>query len=153
MSSELVRRIAKRYVKAVGAAPHIIQAINGSLSAVTVWKDDLAFMASTLEALIAAGEARRLGRISDIKVSLSKYDGNRITATMQGVTDSYTTWITLKPKRGHHCNCPDWQERGMSVGPCKHVLALGKFWLVVKVAPAMDSLSEKLMSILEKSDL
>jgi hypothetical protein len=47
---------------------------------------------------------------------------------VQGVTNVYHPWITIRPRPGHHCDCPDWQQNGRRVGPCKHVLRLGEEW-------------------------
>jgi len=147
----LAKRIASRYMRA--NTQQSIKSVDMSLSMLTKWKNDLAAMAATLEALIAAGEARRLGRISDIKIVSQRGNEDKITAVMQGTSGKYDTRITLKPKRGHHCTCPDWQKRGRQIGPCKHVLALGQYWLHEKVDPALDRIDDGLFSLVEKMDL
>jgi len=78
--------------------------------------------------LKSRGEARRLGRTTDIKIQEMRYDGDRVWAKVQGVTDVYHPWITIRPRPGHHCDCPDWQKNGIRVGPCKHVLRIGEEW-------------------------
>ena len=90
--------------------------------------------------LIRAGEARRLGRVTGIKVGPIQFDGKTVKAQVTGVGDIYSTRITVAPKRGHHCTCPDWEQRGRDVGPCKHVLALGLAWKERDLDPAMDAL-------------
>lgn len=89
--------------------------------------------------LISKGEARRLGRTSDIRVTRADFDGNRVTARVIGTTGQYDTRITVRPTPGHRCTCPDWQKNGPRVGPCKHVLRLAEVWL--------DVLVEKLESL------
>lgn len=149
----LVKRIAHRHLK---ADSYLIGSIRLHLGGLEGWVDTLAFLQSTLKALIVAGEARRLGRTSDIKILSQKgyppRDG-KVEAVMQGTTGKYDTRITFKPQRGHHCTCPDWQKRGRQVGPCKHVLALGRYWLDEKVTPALEIINEDLQHALEKSDV
>jgi predicted nucleic acid-binding Zn finger protein len=86
--------------------------------------DELEFRLVTMDALVAAAERRRLDRSEAITVVTMAEDASRINAVIQGETGKYNTRITLKPQRGHHCTCPDWERNGRRVGPCKHVLAL-----------------------------
>lgn len=81
-----------------------------------------------MDRLILRGEARRLGRTSDVELEHVTFDGLRIEASVQGVTDTYHTRITLRPRPGHRCTCQDWEKNGLRVGPCKHVLRLGYDW-------------------------
>lgn len=120
------------------------------LIAVQQLRDELALQESTMEALIAAGEARRLDRSERIQVRSARLESGVILGDIRGQTDDYKARITLKPKRGFNCTCPDKMERGYQVGPCKHVLALGKFWMATQVKPALALMEDRLVSILEK---
>lgn len=149
------QRVAFRFLTASNPAA-TLQGVAGSLAAVQRYKDDLANQVTVMEALIAAGEARRLGRTTDIKVkSVNPVRGGQgeltqLQAVMAGLTDDYRTRITIAPKRGHFCTCPDWEQNGRRVGPCKHVLALGQYGLTQVTAEA-DRLQDGLVSILERS--
>lgn len=122
------------------------------LEGVHKWHNELAMQVATLQALIAKGEARRLGRTSDMVIARLHYTGAQINATVEGRTDTYEARITLNP-RGHHCTCPDWIQNGRKVGPCKHVLALGQEWLRNHVQPAHQGLVARLVGILEHTSL
>jgi hypothetical protein len=125
---------------------------SGLLRAVKDFMDLQTRQASTMRDLIAAGEARRLGRTNDI--SIQKWgvaqDG-LISAEMRGTTGVYQTHIRLDP-RGHRCTCEDWQKNGRRVGPCKHVLRLGQAWLNDRILPAMQKMNEALVAVLEGTE-
>ena len=123
------------------------------LEGVTRQAVKLTGMEDLVNDLIRAGEYRRLGRITPIKPTEVRFDGQRIMAVVKGETGVYQTHITLPPKRGHHCTCPDWVQNGTKVGPCKHVLALGIFWRDERVLPALENLENGLVSILEHGNL
>lgn len=151
---DAVQRVVGRYrvrtvCRSAAGAPGNIDSM---LVAINRYRDELASTGDTLDALVKAGEARRLGRVGPVKITDVKYDGKRITADVQGTTGAYQTRITLQP-RGHHCTCPDWQQNGTRVGPCKHVLALGFDWKEQRLEPALDRLESGLMSILEHSEV
>jgi hypothetical protein len=105
---------------------------------------DLTDTGNTLSILIGKGESRRLGRAAQgVRITDAKEEsgGNRITAHPAGSRgEKYDTRITLAPRRGHHCTCMDWQQRGRSVGPCKHVLALALHWQNNELIPELESL-------------
>lgn len=124
----------------------------GLLESVNKYVDTVKTHLTLMDALIARGEARRFGRISDVKVRDIRVHGSRLVAEVAGVQDIYMARISLNP-RGHHCTCPDWQKNGPKVGPCKHVLALAQAWKDRTVLPAVESLSDRLMGILEHTDL
>jgi len=148
----IAHRVAKRYL-AAAAEDTLLATAGKNIQAVQQYKDQLAGYAATLQALIAAGEARRLGRISGVAVGYMKFDGNRIsTESLGSKGSSYQTHITLNP-RGHHCTCPDWKKMGRKVGPCKHVLNLGKTWLDQVLIPEIKDLNKGLVGILEKTNL
>lgn len=147
----LAKRVARRYLKAevfpnIRDYPKWIDMQCQGLKNNVVL---LAGIADTLEALIHAGEARRLGRTDDVKIASAKGNARQITAIVQGTSGRYDTRITLSPKRGHHCTCPDWQKRGKQVGPCKHVLALARYWRETEVIPALDNLAEGVGAVLK----
>lgn len=89
---------------------------------------DLEEQVALMQRLVARGEARRLGRTSDIAILRASFDGDRLVATVQGRSGNYETRITMRPRPGHRCTCPDWEQNGLRVGPCKHVLRLGEAW-------------------------
>lgn len=147
------QRVAARYLGASGAGDAIPR-IEQSLTAVTRFKDDLAGQVRLIDALIKAGEAKRLGRVTPIKASDVKFDGKRIVAVTQGTGGAYTTRITLAPQRGHLCTCPDWQRNSKAGGgPCKHVLALGLYWRDERLDAALNGLENRLDGILEHSEV
>ena len=100
---------------------------------------DLNYQVDLMNRLITKGEARRLGRTSDIRLQRMGYTGDRVWAKVLGTTGDYDTAITIRPHPGHHCTCADWVQNGKRVGPCKHVLKLGEEWL--------DALVRKLESL------
>ena len=101
--------------------------------------------------LIRAGEKRRLGRTSDIGLKDIVVKFPLVSAQAQG-KDKYDVRIRLSP-RAHSCTCPDWQQNGRRVGPCKHVLALGEYLLYKRVIPITNSIESKLWSILDHSEI
>lgn len=121
------------------------------LSALMEWKNELISASNTLDVLIAAGEARRLGRVGDIKILSMSFSNGRIQGVIQGTQDKYQTRITINPTRGHRCTCPDWAHNGVKVGPCKHVLALAYQFKAEKVLPNMDLMENHVDLLLEKS--
>ena len=124
----------------------------GLLRALKEFMDLQSNQAATLRDLIAAGEARRLGRTTGIQVlRLTSTSGGLISADMKGLTGEYQTRIRMDP-RGHHCTCEDWQKNGRRVGPCKHVLTLGQTWLTQHVIPSMEKLNLALMAVLEGAE-
>lgn len=85
--------------------------------------------AEAMEALLAMGEGGRVDRSEHkpIEVLVFTFAGAQtITGRVQGVEKVYDVRITLAPKRGYRCTCPDSRRRGASVGPCKHTLALAR---------------------------
>jgi len=149
VAARFLRRQADAHEDAARTTKHL----PGLMSSTQTWVTELLGHVTLMDALKAAGEARRLGRIQGIRVSDMRWNGKRIQATVQGSRgDSYTTRITIHP-RGHRCTCPDWQRRGKAVGPCKHVLALGNRWLEERVVPALEGLEGRLVSVLEHASL
>jgi len=123
----------------------IVTELKGLLDRLQGRVDTYAGHAATMQILINAGEARRLGRTRDITIDEVQFRNGRVLAQILGSSGkSYETRITLSPKRGHHCTCSDWQQNGRRIGPCKHVLALGHYWLDQKVLPAMSDLMTNL---------
>jgi uncharacterized Zn finger protein len=98
--------------------------------------------------LVAAGEKRRVGRVSDINVGVVSFDGRQVKAKVAGTTGDYDTRITVSP-RGHHCTCQDWEKNGRRVGPCKHVLALGLAWKAENLVPTANNIEDHLFFILD----
>jgi len=148
----LVERVAHRYLQADGA-DYVLPRIERAINAVVSYKEDLAAQVHLIADLIRAGESRRLDRVTPIRPTDVKFDGKRITAVVQGTSGTYETRITLPPVRGHHCTCMDWQKNGKTVGPCKHVLALGIYWQDRRLEPALAALETRLGSILDHSEV
>ena len=149
-------RLADRYLRRRTAANEmqLLQGISNQIQAIQQWGATLAFQAQTMRALITAGEKRRLGRVSQIQIKNLKYDGQHVDGTMLGSQGNvYHTRITILPRRGHQCDCPDWKQRGRTVGPCKHVLRLGQEWLEAHVLPALEGLEDRLIGVLEHTEL
>lgn len=140
-------RVAYRHLTAA-PSDHAVQTVRSALDSAKVRADGLITQAELMERLIAKGEARRLGRTNDIGVGQVRFDGKQINAKMKGTTDDYDTRITLAPKPGHHCTCPDWARNGVRVGPCKHVLKLGQHWRDEKVIPGLEEISNALVGTL-----
>ena len=136
-----------------GDVDKLLGEIPGSMKSVHTYIGELEILAATMKALIAAAEARRLGRVGDIKVTDIAFDGKVVSAFVTGTTGVYTTHITVLPARGHHCTCPDWVQNGKRVGPCKHVLALGTEFRDTRIVPALDRVALSLMNILEHSEV
>lgn len=78
--------------------------------------------------LIEKGETRRLGRTSDVSVQDATFRQGALEARMRGTQGTYYTRIRFFPRPGHFCECPDWQQNGPRIGPCKHVLRLAEVW-------------------------
>lgn len=140
-------RVAYRHLMAA-PSDQMVQTVRNALATATTRVNDLIEQAELMERLIAKGEARRLGRTSDIGVGQVRFDGKQINAKMHGTTDNYDTRITLRPRPGHHCTCPDWARNGVRVGPCKHVLKLGHHWRDEKVIPGLEEIANSLVGTL-----
>jgi len=95
----------------------------------------------TLHDLLDAGEVKRLARSQKVSISEAKVQDTRIVGSVVGSKNIYFTRITLFPKRGFYCSCPDCGQRGRRVGPCKHVLALAQWGLdeIEMDAPETDA--------------
>jgi hypothetical protein len=140
-------RVAFRHLKAA-PTDALVKTVQDALKAATVLAEDLTEQASLVERLIAAGEARRLGRTGAIRVQSTTFDGSKIVAKISGTSDNYETRISLRPRPGHHCTCPDWDRNGKRVGPCKHVLRLGEYWRDEKVIPGLKEITDSLVGTL-----
>ena len=140
--------IAARYINRPRVAT-----VQGNLAALETWGKTLQNQLILMDRLIAAGEARRLGRTGAIRIKSLNWDEKTLKATVQGVTDDYLTRITVVPRPGHHCTCPDWERNGKRVGPCKHVLALGEHWKEERVLPAIARFEDSLVSLLTRLEL
>lgn len=109
--------------------------------------DTLIDQDAILDLLITKGEARRLDRTEKVQILGLKRTPYGLLAQVAGENADYYTKIIFQP-RGHHCTCPDWQQRGRQVGPCKHVLALARTWKAKQVAPNLEKAEQKLTEIL-----
>lgn len=139
----LAQRVAARYQKQGSHEAEVQQ----NLVSVVEFVAKLQSYGKMVADLIAAGERRRIGRVSDIRVGAVSFDGSKVEAKVQGTTGVYATRITVAPKRGHHCTCPDWIKNGPTIGPCKHVLALGLAWKEQRLDPVAVNTASKLEDI------
>lgn len=138
------KRVAARHMKKADALGDIEQKLRDVGQIASGIKANL----KLVDDLVAAGERRRVGRVSDINVGVMSFDGSKVTAIVAGTTGKYNVRITVAPKRGHNCTCPDWEKNGRQVGPCKHVLALGLAWKNEKLIPEINSIADKLAEII-----
>jgi len=82
-------------------------------------------VSAALRALAGVTDPARAVRAATVTVESVKLSLNG--ATLNGVTartgegGKYATRITLGPRRGFHCTCPDCTQRKVA---CKHVAAL-----------------------------
>lgn len=115
----------------------------------------LDYYLDTTRDLIDAGESRRLQRVDEVSVLEHEWtgvDGGVVEATIEGSTGNhYNTRLNLGD-RGHFCTCLDWQQRGMEVGPCKHVLRLARFWLAF-LLDEQSTMREQLITTLSRTQL
>lgn len=91
--------------------------------------------AETLERLLKVGEKRRTERSERVPIEVLSHRrdytprGHVIDGAIQGVRNVYAAHVRFNPERGERafqCSCEDARRRGHQVGPCKHVLALGR---------------------------
>lgn len=77
---------------------------------------------AALAAVTTAARAARAAEVSvvDVKIALNGAEITGFTART-GEGGKYATRLTLAPRRGFHCTCPDLQQRRTA---CKHVAAL-----------------------------
>lgn len=78
----------------------------------------------TLTTLLHMGEGRRRVRAEERPVISATMEDGQISGVVTGEKTRHQCRITLSPRRGFACTCPDFQFRARKVGPCKHVLAL-----------------------------
>ena len=137
-------RVAYRHLVA-GQTDALVKTVQDAYVAAGKRACALFEQAKLIDRLIAAGEARRLGRTGAIRVQSAKFDGSKIIGKIQGTSADYETRITLNPRPGHHCTCPDWDRNGARVGPCKHVLRLGEYWRDNTIEPQLKEMADSLV--------
>lgn len=126
----------------------LIKSVNNHLMRVMEKRDAIVSHTTVVQSLIEAGEARRLDRTDRVKVVSASFKGGRLFGKVVGSSGTeYLPHIAFEPKRGHFCTCPDWERRGRSVGPCKHVLALGQYWMDERLIPALEKLDHGLSAL------
>lgn len=149
--------LEKAWGRIILASPEDVIELQGeiatSMASVHTYIEELKLIGTTLQALIKAGDARRLGRVAGMQVGHMRFDGRIIEADVRGSTGIYSPHITVFPTRGHYCTCPDWMQNGRKVGPCKHVLALGTAFRDSRLVPALNRVANALMDILEHSEV
>jgi uncharacterized Zn finger protein len=140
---EEIERVASRFLQAD---------VGGSLEAVQRYVGVLNTHKKATHDLVRAAEARRVSRAGQRTVTLLVTDEAHVAASVEGSAGTYATRITFAPRRGHFCTCPDWARNGRTVGPCKHVLALGDEWST-RVQQELDRIDDAVVSILERGIL
>lgn len=80
----------------------------------------------TLQTLLRKGDPVRSVRATERPVLSAKMTEGLLTGVVTGAKKRHQCRITLGPRRGFACTCPDFTFRGRKVGPCKHVLALAE---------------------------
>ena len=111
--------------------------------------------ANALGDLVKLAEKGRFDRSESIDVSSINFDGQVIMGNCKSARggDSYNTRISLLPRRGYNCTCPDRERRGGSVGPCKHVLALGREFWNGELQPELEAIQKAYAGVLGKMKL
>lgn len=115
----------------------------------TAEADKIISQAEAMETVLTKGEEGRQERSENKPIEIIdavERDG-RIEASVQGVDKVYSVRITLAPRRGYRCTCPDSRRRGRVVGPCKHTLALAAHWRE-KLAGDLDRIEGGLVNLL-----
>lgn len=115
----------------------------------------LTAIAEGLKGLVNLAENPRQQRAGSVQVSNLKFDGKVITGKTQskGKSSSYETRITLMPKRGFNCSCPDREYNSKKKGPCKHVIALGAHFWTNELRPEVEKLDKAMESVTSKMTL
>lgn len=106
--------------------------------------------ADIMEDLLRAGEPRRLERSRKVDVKSFTFKGNEIKAVMHGSRGAtYKTSLVVQGQgQQHNCDCPDFRDRGHAVGPCKHILHLGRYWLNERVGMQLEKIAQGLSKAL-----
>lgn len=95
-----------------------------------------------LSRLFQKASRTRLPRAPLVKLSEQNVTAQSVTAVALG-TDKYRVRILFSPHAGYRCDCPDWAQNAIHVGPCKHVLALA-FWLRERIKPEFIELNRQI---------
>jgi uncharacterized Zn finger protein len=145
MSDTIAKRVAFLFIKnasdSLESLPFLVEELHIYVSA-------LVNIGIALEDLIDFSEARRLQRVDHSDILDLEHDLTKVQAVVKGLTSEYRTRINFE-KRGHQCTCPDWKQRGKSVGPCKHVLALGLYYKENILVPESLKLETRLRALLK----
>lgn len=86
---------------------------------------------NTIDRLLKRSEAGRVKRAKGVKIIDFRNDAwSQITAeaTTKDWKIVYYPRIIARPRPVFACTCPDATNRRGKSGPCKHVIALGRFW-------------------------
>jgi hypothetical protein len=139
----------KAYMDMRKAATNYIALVNDLLAAISV----LEIQREAVEALIQVAEQRRLDRSDKLQILQMDYQQNRVTGEVLSSREgTYHSRVTFVP-RGHHCTCTDWAQSGKRVGPCKHVLALAKFYKANELDTRTNRLEEVLPSLVVRTKI
>jgi uncharacterized Zn finger protein len=107
--------------------------------------------ANIMQSILDHGEARRLERSFKVSVKNFSFQKNKVKAVMHGSQGAtYNTYLEVSGQgEKHDCDCPDFVGRGRSVGPCKHILHLSRYWLNERVGMRLEKIARGLATALE----
>jgi hypothetical protein len=154
ITREDVARVANRFRKQAATTYFdIMQQIAKSIEAVQQETAKLGTIAQTMTDLINAADPGRRGRVGDLRVKTMVWNGSAVTAEVMGKTGDYQARITVFPRRGFMCTCPDAMQRARQVGPCKHTVRLAMEFRDDRVLPAMETIAERQADVANYADL
>jgi hypothetical protein len=138
-----------------GETEALLETLRGNAIEFTQYMRNLKDVATALSQLVKIAEQGRFDRSEKIDVSSIQFDGQVIMGKCKSGrgSDTYNTRISLLPKRGYNCTCPDRERRGGSVGPCKHVLALGREFWNGELLPEMEAIETAYSGVMSKLKL
>jgi len=118
------------------------------IKSIVDWRKLLELHVETLNALERLAEDKRKLRADGLKTKQIDYTDDRISGEVVGSKgDVYHPHVTIRPRRGHYCTCPDWARNGRRVGPCKHILKLVKDAKDGILADAISSLDGRVSDV------
>lgn len=136
-----------------GDAETLQQETQESITLLQDYLDAINYFAQVLSRLLEVSEDKRVQRSEKTFVKEYEMKNQRIEGVVESQTTQgrieYKTRITFDP-RGHRCECPDWQQRGRTVGPCKHVVALGRAFWEHTLVPDLEYVQRSVKDVVDK---
>lgn len=138
-----------------GETDRLLENLRGNAVEFTQYMRNLRDTANALGDLVKIAEKGRFDRSEDVVVSNIKFNGQEILASTKSEKGgtTYNTRISLLPRRGYNCTCPDRERRGGSVGPCKHVLALGRAFWNEELQPELENIEKAFGGVMSQMKL